>query len=101
MKSIQNKGQQLLSILLLEAIEPRGIPAYRELNTHTHTHTHTYTHTPVKGQELLSIQVEDSYPEFERSNAFGVSIPEVVDQLPIPLGHHSPHPQGVAPVITA
>lgn len=38
-----------------------------------------------------------THPELERSDALGAAIPQLVDQLTIPLGHQPLQPQGVIP----
>ena len=40
-----------------------------------------------------------THPEFEWSDALEVTVPQVLNQLPISLGHHTTHSQGVVPAI--
>ena len=41
-----------------------------------------------------------THPEFEWSYALEVAVPQVLNQLPISLGHHTTHSQGVVPAIS-
>ena len=38
-----------------------------------------------------------THPELERSDALGAATPQLMNELSIPLGHHTLHAQGVGP----
>lgn len=100
METVQQKGQQLLRVLLLEAIEAWGILSYRPLQSKT---LKTSLMQCVLAALLDSctpgkFSVSIAYPKFEWSYILLRPAPELHHQVAITLGHVASHPNGVNPV---
>lgn len=90
MQTVEQEGEQLLTVVLLETVEPWSVLADRPLQREE----------AVRRDLMLQVTdliVASTHSQFERSETLVRSVPQILDEFCVPLRHVTFHAERVRP----
>lgn len=96
-ETVQQKSEQLLGVLLLEAVKPRGVLRYGPLERKTLQTRKACAsiHTDKTDSVCRDKRIRTAYSEFKWGHALLGPAPQLHHQISVTLGHVTSHPDGV------